>query len=103
MIRVTVELLPHGFEDRKRHLGTMELWNTGEGGIDVANYEGTLSKWGRPKQVWKRGRIEGFPRQRLGPWDVLLRMLVAIVGKRNGVDPDEYTMDSAKWPQEVTP
>jgi hypothetical protein len=99
VIRVTVELLPHGIEARKRHLGTMELWNTCEGNSTIANYEATLSKWGRPAEVWRRGRIENFPRARLGPWDVILRLLVQIIGRRNDITPDEPTMQSELWPE----
>jgi hypothetical protein len=43
----------------------------------------TLSKWGRPDQVWKKGEVKGFPRTRLGAWDLLYLALRNIVGSRN--------------------
>jgi hypothetical protein len=48
----------------------------------TGNYTVILSKWGRPTVAWKRGRVEGFPRKRLGPWALLFRALNATVGRR---------------------
>lgn len=83
MLRVTIELLPHGDESRKRHLGTMEIANVG-GTPSRGNYRARLSKRGKPKQLWKEGAVTGFPRKRLGPYDLLYRALMATVGSRNG-------------------
>ena len=83
MIRVVIELVPYGDESQKRHLGTATIANDGTGTVQVGNYNVTLSKWGRPTQTWKRGRVEGFPRQTRGAWDLLYLALEAIVGKRN--------------------
>jgi len=77
MIRVTVELLPGGDASRARHLGTAEIANDGTGTAEAGNYVVTLSKWGRPKQAWKRGAFSGFDRKRLGPWDLLLCALIS--------------------------
>lgn len=38
MLRVTIELVPFGDEQRKKTIGTVELWNTG-GPEDDAHYE----------------------------------------------------------------
>lgn len=83
MLRITIELLPFGSEARKRHLGTMEISNDGTGDLEIGNYDVRLSKWGRPGQTWRRGRVEGFPRRRLGPYDLLYRALLATVSERN--------------------
>lgn len=82
MIRVTVELWPHGDKSRKWHLGTAIIANDGTGTEEIGNYRVTLSKWGRPQRVWRRGRVEGFPRKSRGPWDLLYRALQATVGAR---------------------
>lgn len=84
MLRVTIELLPGGDESRKRHMGTAEisLVKASESAQE-GNYKVMLSKWGRPKQAWKQGSVEGFPRKLLGPWDLLFWALTATVGKRN--------------------
>ncbi len=83
MIRVTVELLPGGREDRKRHLGTAIIVNDGSGDLSTGNYTVSLSKRGRPKDKWKTGSVRRFPRKRLGAWDLLYRALADTVGERN--------------------
>ena len=88
MILVTVELVPAS-GGPKRHLGTAKIVNDGTGSAAVGNYRFELSKWGQPgwglpSRVWRRGQIEGFPRKKLGPWDLLCRALAACVGDRNG-------------------
>lgn len=83
MIRITVELLPHGDESRKRHLGTAEIVNDATGTAEAGNYTVRLSKWGRPSQTWKSGRVEGFDRARLGAWDLLCWGLLSCgIGER---------------------
>lgn len=86
MIRVLVEMWPGGSEERKRVLGEAFITNVG-GNTTTGDYEVKLMKsaeYATKPGVWKRGRVDGFPRQRLGPWDLLLRALVATVGGRNG-------------------
>lgn len=84
MLRVTVELLPGGDESRKQDLGTAEISLAGASeDAQEGNYNVMLSKWGRPKQAWKRGSVEGFPRKKLGPWDLLFWALTATVGERS--------------------
>jgi len=82
MLRVTIELLPLGSESRKKHLGTIEIVNDRTGTPETGNYDVTLFKWGTGRRVWRRGRVDGFPRKRLGPHDLLLRALLATVGNR---------------------
>lgn len=83
MIVVIVELWPGGDPARKRHLGTAKIANDGRGTLFDGDYNVTLLKNGRPNQVWRKGRVEGFPRRRLGAWDLLYRALSATVGSRN--------------------
>ncbi len=87
MLIITIELAPGGDMAHKQHLGTATIINDGTGTLAVGNYEVRLSKWGRPGVTWRRGRIEGFPRQRLGPYDLLLRALQVTVGGRNRDQP----------------
>lgn len=99
MIRCTIELIPHGVEEKKRVIGLVEIANKG-GNAEVADYVVTLQKsapWrGMLKDVWKRGefrdgagkfveygKFEGFYRQERGPYDLLYRALKAVVGERN--------------------
>lgn len=89
MIIVTVEMIPAS-GGPKRHLGTAKITNDGTGSVTAGNYDVTLSKWGQPgwglpsRALWRRGRVEGFRRKQLGPWDLLYKALVACVGERNG-------------------
>jgi hypothetical protein len=87
MLRITVELLPHGRPDRARHLGTALISNDGTGDETHANYVALFSKWGRPNETWRRGTVLRFPRQRRGPWDLLYCCLHAAVGSRNPTRP----------------
>ncbi len=82
MIRVTVELLPGGDESKVKHLGTAYITNDGTGDFDTGNYDIKLSKWGQPNSIWKTGRFIGFPRLKLGPWDLLCMALIATLGDR---------------------
>jgi hypothetical protein len=43
MIRITIEMLPHGDESRKRHMGTMEIANDATGTGTAGNYRVRLS------------------------------------------------------------
>lgn len=63
MIRVTVELLPKGNEEKKRRLGVIEIWNDKTGSENVGNYKGVL----RAEYTGKDGRegaVRGFRRKR---------------------------------------
>lgn len=82
MIRVTVELIPLGFL-RPVHLGTADIINDGSGTRGSGNYTVRLSRRGQPTSIWKTGTVHGFPRLRMGAWDLLFRALREIVGGRN--------------------
>lgn len=81
MIRVTVELLPYGDESRKQVLGRMAIVNDATGTPTRGNYH--YAATGKSPQIWKRGGVKGFPRQRLLAWDLLYRVLRDAVGDRN--------------------
>ncbi len=106
MIRITIELIPHGIESRKSILGIATIVNDGTGGDGrgaantTGNYEVTLSKRGaQVSQVWRKGRVEGFPRLKLGVYDLLYRGLRNIVGSRN---PDPVPRSTAPLMPQVT-
>jgi hypothetical protein len=55
------------------------------GSAETGEYDCKIMKspeYAKRPGVWKRASLKGFPRQRLGPWEMLLAMLVATVGKR---------------------
>jgi hypothetical protein len=88
MIYIRVEMWPGGFKKRARLLGEATIANVG-GERSQCDYEVKLLKspeYARPGNVgsvWKGGIVRHFPRQRLGPWDLLLRALLATVAYRN--------------------
>ena len=81
MLRITIELIPLGIESAKQHLSTAEIWNDGSGTTSTGNYKIRLSKKGNPSQTWKTGEIQGFKRQKFGPWDLLALCLLAALGE----------------------
>ncbi len=86
MLVIKVELWPKGDESRAREIGRGLIANVG-GDAQTGHYEVRLLKSAEysrnPGDVWKRGRVQGFPRLVLGPWDLLLRGLVAACGRRS--------------------
>ena len=82
MVYVRIELWPRGDQSRKRTLGEAHIFNTGDGTLEVSNYGFKLSKFGGfgPKggNVWRKGTVHGFPRKKLGPWDLLQRVIEAV-------------------------
>jgi len=82
VVRATIELIPFGDENRKQHIGTIEIANNGSGSGDLGNYDVRLSKFDRPMSTWRRGVIVGFRRIKRGPFDLLLAALDTTVGKR---------------------
>ena len=91
MLRITIELLPHGSEKHKKPLGMATITNDGTGSESFGNYNVKLYTWHEPPlkylvqltRTWKTGRVELFPRKTRGPWDLLYRALRDIVGERN--------------------
>lgn len=88
MIVIKIELWPLGDKTKAQILGEIEITNDGAGTRDTGNYNVKLFKWNnkdRTKRggIWRQGKVAGFPRKRLGPYDLLLRALLALVGKRN--------------------
>lgn len=68
MLRVTVEIVPHGDESRAETLTEIFIGNDGTGTHEAGNYDiYTADPRGKPLPRNKRdgwiGRIEGFPRE----------------------------------------
>lgn len=86
MIRVSIELIPGGIGPG-RHLGTICIANDRTGSNSIGNYRAELSRRGEPRRKWRDAKVRGFPRQRLGAYDLLFRVLREAVGGRNGANP----------------
>ena len=80
MIRVTIEMLPKGSEERKYRLGTLIIYNNG-GTATQGVYEAVA--YSKRGAVWKQARVEGFPRKKLLAFDLLYRVLREMCGERN--------------------
>ena len=102
MIRVTIEMLPMGYELNKYTLGLIEISNDGTGDAQRGNYKVILKKtppWrGALKHQWRAAKMDelredaeiitggvvGFDRHKRGPYDLLFRALKACgMHKRN--------------------
>lgn len=100
MLVIKIELWPRGDHTRARSLGVATIENVG-GDPKTGDYECRLFKAPeyskqaetRPlheiltkpkaKETWRKGRVEGFARLRLGPWDLLFRALGALISDRS--------------------
>jgi hypothetical protein len=63
VIRVTVELIPHGDESRKRELARMEIVNDESGDQATGSYDGVLFAEYTPL-CGRYGRVTGFHRSK---------------------------------------
>lgn len=75
MLRVTIELVPFGEEDRKKKIGEMVIANTGgnhEGGF---SYQGWTSADGFSKTPIRFGKVENHDRNQ-NVWELISCMIV---------------------------
>jgi hypothetical protein len=77
MIKITVELLPHGDESRKRKLGEMRIWNTLTGTPTKGDYK--FSIWLKRNKAWRTGEYHGFPRKRKNVWFLIKKCLEQVL------------------------
>ena len=84
MLKITIELISAADERWHREKWEAELFNTAKNPQHPARGDYILNivrKGGGP--IWKQGAVKNFPRQKLGPWDLLYRALKDAVGDRN--------------------
>jgi hypothetical protein len=83
-------------------LGEAEICNVG-GTLTRGKYRVDVYNWNRRKdgrgRIWKKAWIEGFPRKRLGGWDLLLRCLSAALAGRQDEEPDVPEQCASYWKQ----
>ena len=84
MIVVTIEMIS-ARTGKRSVLGIAEIYNDATGDERTGNYVMKVYRKGEPfrGRVWKAADVKGFPRKRLGPWDLMYRLLREIVGPRN--------------------
>lgn len=82
MLVIKIELWPGGDARRATSLGYASIVNDTFGTLAEGNYRIAISQRDG-KRPWKEGWVKGFPRKRLGAWDLLYRALREVVGERN--------------------
>lgn len=58
MLKVTIELWPHGSPEYKKLLHTIDIANDGEGTIERGSYK---VRW-KPKKEWEEKVVTNWPR-----------------------------------------
>ena len=89
MLVCKLEIWPGGNEAKARECGRVLIAYKG-GNASVGTYEAQClktaeyAKPGNVGKLWRRGTVVDFFRKRNGPYDLLLRALIACVGNREG-------------------
>jgi hypothetical protein len=84
VIYVRIEIWPCGDRRSARTLGEATIANVG-GTAQVGEYDAKIMKspeYATRPGVWKQAKISGFPRLKLGPWELVCMALLACLGKR---------------------
>jgi hypothetical protein len=81
MIRVIMEMVPHGEEDKKFFIGVCEIWNEGTGTLDHGNYRFRISKE-NPNVNITIGEVKQFPRLTKSGWHLLFECLREFLDKK---------------------
>lgn len=92
MIIVRVFMKPKGIGP-ERLMSEAYLSNDCRGTRSTGDYDVTVSTVSHSGTgrltTWRTGKVRGFPRLRLGVWDLLYRALRATVGERNAAPEQE--------------
>ncbi len=83
MLIVKIEMWPGGAEEEAQTVGIMQIVNDESGSYGKGNYDARILKWEKTDESWKEGRIDAFPRAKLGHWDLVYRALKSMIGYRN--------------------
>ncbi len=74
MIRVTIEMVPKGQEDKKKLVGICEIWNDGSGTLDYGNYRYRITKEDQNVNL-TIGEVKQFQRLTKSSWHLLYECL----------------------------
>ena len=78
MIVVSIEIWPHGDEEKARSLGNMVITNSGTGTKERGDYNVVLSHagmyYGKRKEPWKTGRVTNHLRK-LSPYHLVYKAI----------------------------
>lgn len=79
MIRIRIELVPHGNDKIIREIGRMEIVNDGTGDNRIGNYDIRLFRRGSKTTIQNTGKIYSYPRKAYSIW-VLLKKAIEAIG-----------------------
>jgi len=80
MLRVTIDLIPHGNKDSKEMLAEILIQNDRSGTWEIGNYRVTMSEHGNITG----GRVENHPRLQHGPAFLVMKAIEACLkGDKN--------------------
>ena len=82
MVKITVELVSARGREHDKVLGVGYISNDATGEDSLGHYNVKLMRADN-RGSWREGRVENFPRLRLGCWDLLFRALRETIGDRN--------------------
>lgn len=84
MLRVAIDYVPYGDERRTERIASALIVNDGTGDPESGNYDITFflryepgGAAPDPDAIWRKVRVEDFPREVLSPWHLLRRALTA--------------------------
>lgn len=81
MIKVWIELWPHGSEERKELIGLIDIINDGTGTKNTGNYITRMYRKGSIETVTRRGEVKNFARLSRNVYDLLLLSLQDLLKK----------------------
>ena len=71
MLRITIDLLPHGDVSRREKLGEIHIINDATGTHEIGNYITRLYTKHKKPRILKTGSVKDFPRLKLGVYELL--------------------------------
>ena len=81
MLKVTIEIWPGGSPVGKRELATGIIGNDLTGTKTRGNYKARFTKVGKSNAIYKKVRVENFPRTRKTAWELLYLALKEVYEK----------------------
>lgn len=77
MLKVKVELYPHGYVEGKQTLAELLIINDGTGTREKGNYNVIIHEKGT-KKILKKGKVKGYKRLEKPVWDLVAKAIKAI-------------------------
>jgi hypothetical protein len=81
MIRVTIELIPFGFErhEQRKEIGRIEIFNDGTGDKNTGNYGVRLFRKNSKSSVLGVGSVLGYKRKTQSVWKLVYQAIQSVL------------------------